>query len=160
MLTRIFKLSILLVNLSICACTVSVSRDSVFYSSTATVRQTITINDNEAITIRCYCPQYTVRRESDSDSITLVVRGTYSIEGYHGSRQDAGAKPIASSDLEFQSSEADNVLTLESPEWIYLHHTLLIDELEIIVPFVLKVHVDQLSFDELVGRDIQKHDKK
>jgi len=88
------------------------------------------------------------------------VRGTYSIEGYHGSRQDAGAKPIASSDFEFQSSETNNVLTLESPEWTYLHHTLLIDELEIIVPFVLKVHVDQFSFDELEGRDIQKHDKK
>jgi len=49
----------------------------------------------------------------------------------------------------------DNVAILESPEWIYIHHSLLIDELEVKVPFDLKFKVDQLSFDELENRNIK-----
>ena len=120
------------------------------YNDTAKEVQTIDIGDAASVTIRCYCQSHRVENHFESRPLVLDITGTYSIGGYHGSAEDAGAKPIPAKALQFSVSREGSVLLLESPEWEYIHHSFLIDDL--VVRSALPVHFEHLTYRQLYDR--------
>ena len=48
--------------------------------------------------------------------------------------ENAGAHDLSASDLAFGVSRTNGTVMLSSPEWIYMHHSLLIGQLTVTVP--------------------------
>lgn len=75
-----------------------------------------------------------VVQRGDTAEVILIIAGRYSIAGFHGSRARANARDLTGPELAFTVSRAPNTLILSSPEWTYIHHSLLIERLTITLP--------------------------
>src|SRR5215203_7333045 len=63
------------------------------YTDTAREVQAVEYGDAASVTIRCYCQSHRVEVDFKARNLTLDIKGTYSIGGYHGSAKDAGVRP-------------------------------------------------------------------
>jgi hypothetical protein len=121
------------------------------FTDKANQTQSIDIGDAGAATIRCYCQSHRVEMDFKAREITLEIAGTYSIGGYHGSAEDAGARPIPEKALHFSFRREGQVVILESPEWEYIHHSFLIDDLVVRSP--IPVHFEHFAYEQLENRN-------
>ena len=82
------------------------------------------------------------------------ISGTmdYRIQGYYGSREDAGVGPVPAASMVFDQDRSDSTLTLRSREWLYIHHSMLYATLTLYVPDGVEVIVRPYSHDELTDR--------
>jgi hypothetical protein len=120
------------------------------YTDTAREVQAVEYGDATAVTIRCYCQSHRVVVDFKARNVSLDIKGTYSIGGYHGSAEDAGVRPIPAKALHFSSRREGSVLVLDSPEWEYIHHSFLVDN--VIVTSSLPVHFEHLTYEQLYDR--------
>ena len=128
--------------------------ESISYLSSDTYKQKVSTKDISSITIQCYCSTYSVVRKYDTKDLTLNIWGTFSIGGYQGFVEDAGAAPLKPEQLSFAVSNDNGSLTLSSPEWSQIHHALLIDKLEVHAPLGgMHIKVEQLKYTDLEGRN-------
>jgi hypothetical protein len=148
------RATIVLLLLPLSACTLPVL-DGVNYSSSASLTQKIPVKNAKTITIKCYCRSYTVIRNYEYKDIRLKIDGTFSIAGYHGSAEDAGAVPLKPEGLAFKVSRKHDSLTLKSPEWVYIHHSLYLDKLVVLAPDDdgIQVNVEQQGIGELTNNN-------
>ncbi len=131
----------------------SCSFRGIHYFSSASYSQKVPVGDVNTVTIRCYCPTYTVTREYERDDLLLDVSGDFSIVGYHGSAEDAGAQPLEPEELAFAVTKKEDSMVLDSKEWTYIHHAQLIDKLIVHAPADgVGIVVEQLEYGELEGR--------
>lgn len=122
------------------------------YKSSANLSQIVKVPDASRVVIACYCRSYTVARDWTAKDLVLNIAGTFEIDGYHGSLEYAGARPLAATALRFEETRSDRLVRLESPEWTVLHHSLVIDSLQLTAPGHMDVRVEPISMDELRGR--------
>lgn len=120
------------------------------FEDTASQKQVVELGDAGAAIIRCYCQSHRVKVDYSAKAITLRIMGTYSIGGYHGSKADAGAEPIPDGALHFSQERSENKIVLDSAEWQYIHHSLVIDSLEVTTP--VQVHFEHYTYEQLYGR--------
>ena len=82
------------------------------------------------------------------------ISGTmqYCIQGYHGSRKDAGVGPVPAASMVFDQDKSDSTLTLRSREWLFMHHSMLYATLTLYVPEGVEVVVRPYSYEELTDR--------
>lgn len=146
------RMAILLLLLPLSGCSTLILGD-VSYSSSASFTQKIPVENAKTITIRCYCRSYAVKRDGKYSDITLNIDGTFSIAGYHGSPEDAGAVPLKPESLAFKVDRKNNSLTISSTEWLYIHHALYVDKLVVLAPEDrLQIRVEQLNIGDLINR--------
>ena len=93
------------------------------YESTAQLEQRIPVEDAQSIVAKCHCPEL-ITRVGSGDVLVLEIEGKFSIVGYHGSREDAGAKPLSKNAIAFTVERENGILVLKSPEWRHIHHAL------------------------------------
>ena len=94
-----------------------------------------------------------VRRTADP-KVTVEGKGTFRIDGYHGSRKDAGAGAIGRSTMEFDSMRQGEVLRIFSRETVWIHHERLYDKLAVELPEGVTLVVRPYSHDELHTSEI------
>ena len=122
------------------------------FESKAHAEQRFIVTEGERVFLHCYCPFYSVRRERDAKELALSIGGRFVIQGYHGSPEDAGVRQISSKDLEFHKIRSENRLLLNSPERLFLHHALIVDEIQVVVPWNVELTVQQISRNQLEER--------
>ena len=123
--------------------------DQIFFVSHQSHRQVVPLSGESSVTVESWLREdkVEVRRGADGE-VTLDIAGTYSIAGYHGSREDAGAVDLREAQLAFRISRTAQTLTLTSPEWWYIHHTLSLDRLTITVPTSVTVTLARKQSDD------------
>lgn len=119
--------------------------EAIFYKSAASHEQTIDLEGVKTLRIECYCPYFAVNRVDQAKQATLALQGEFSIAGYHGSRENAGAKPLKPERLNFKMSQAGSVKTLRSPESRYIHHALVMTQVKLALPPRIALEVRQAA---------------
>jgi hypothetical protein len=76
----------------------------------------------------------------------------YRIQGYHGSRKDAGVGPVTPTAMVFDQERSGSTLTLRSREWRVIHHSMLYTKLTLYLPEGLQVIAEPYSYEELTER--------
>ena len=127
----------------------------IFYSSSTSHQQTVDLKGIKQISIQCYCPSYAVIREHNRADLLLEIEGNFSISGYHGSRQNAGASRLLPDEIAFTVKTFTKGMILQSREQTYIHHATIIEKLVIRAPTEIMLQVQQLSYEELEGRQLQ-----
>jgi len=122
------------------------------FSVSGETTQTIKVDEDVSVTIRCFCENRTITRTSSNSEIKLVIMGTHGSGGYHGEQYKP--KSIAPGLLKFVEKRANRNLILESREYTYIHHAYIIDALEIIAPADTVINISPISRDELEGRTV------
>lgn len=120
------------------------------FSVSGVTTQYISIDNTGPIIIRCYCQKRSITRHSENAKLTLVIAGTHSSVGYHGTQDKPDV--IAPQLLRFAERREGNSLILESKEYTYIHHAFIIDDLQITAPAGIKVIVEPISYSTLEGR--------
>ncbi len=123
-----------------------------FHNAKNSLKQRVALTGYRSVNVVCYCETYSVRRDDNATSLQLEVFGSYSIAGYHGSKESAGLRPLDPQQLRFSESKTIESITLTSSEWSFIHHAVLIEKLEIVAPPGILVGVRQLSIDDLPRR--------
>ena len=127
---------VLLVALSLLAYGVALARGGpLFFESKQSYRQVILLASEITVIIETSLAQehVDVRRGGDGE-VVLDIAGQYTIAGYHGSRESAGARELTGPELAFGIRRTPETLILSSPEWWHIHHTLALDHLTITLP--------------------------
>ena len=124
----------------------------VFYESKAALVQPIDLGESRRVIIECYCSKRRITTLAANQGAYVKLRGIYAISGYHGSPEDAGATPIRSEQLRFSPKRTGAELTLSSPEWAYLHHSMHITSIDVHVPAGVIVTFNVLTHANLEGR--------
>lgn len=127
----------------------------IHFADTATQVQRVPLGKARKVVIECYCPNTEVKYFGARDEILLRITGTYSIGGYHGSREDAGAVPIPRGGLHFQSQESGGVLRLASREFRYIHHSLRLLSVTVRAPDGVEVVFEKLSREQVDERKLR-----
>ena len=125
----------------------------IFFQSKQSFRQAVSLEREREVVVECTLPEERVQVQRAAErKVVLQMSGRFSIAGYHGSREDAGVREIAGDELAFRVSRAKEQITLASPEWAYIHHALLIDQLTITLPTSTTLKYVRIPDDELEGR--------
>jgi hypothetical protein len=125
----------------------------VFFESKQSYRQAIELMRETEVVVESSMPEAKVIVQRGIDrQVILDITGRFSIAGYHGSRQNAGARDLAGPELAFRVSRTTGTLMLSSPEWTFIHHALLIDHLTIALPESITLKIRRLTGDELEDR--------
>jgi hypothetical protein len=128
--------------------------EQIFFESSQSYRQTVPLMGETEIVVESSLPDSSVVvRRGGSSNVTLDVTGRYSITGYYGLRENAGVQELAGPELAFRIARGPIRLSLSSPEWIWLHHDLFVEQLTITVPDDVLVTLRRLLVpDDLYGR--------
>jgi hypothetical protein len=125
----------------------------IHFDDTATQVQRVPLGQSRRVVIECFCPVTAVKHFGARDEITLTITGRYSISGYHGSREDAGAEPIPRGGLHFRKQESGGSLRLVSSEFHYIHHSMYLSEVNVRAPEGVEVVFDKQSLDQIEERN-------
>jgi hypothetical protein len=127
----------------------------IHFMDTATQVQRVRLGNAHKVVIECFCPVREVTYFGARDELTLRITGAYSISGYHGSREDAGAVSIPRGALHLVRREEGAVLRLLSREYHYIHHTLKLPKVRVRAPEGVEVVFEPVSEEQLDGRDVR-----
>jgi hypothetical protein len=123
----------------------------VFFESRQSYRQAIQLMTESEVVVESSLPEAKVVVQRGVDrQVILDITGRFSIAGYQGSREKAGALDLSGPELAFGVSRSTGTLTLSSPEWTYIHHGLLLDHLTIALPESIALRIRRI--DQLEGR--------
>ena len=122
------------------------------FSVSGETTQTVEVDEDVSVTIRCFCENRKITRTSSEGFIVLIIRGTHGSVGYHGEQHKP--ESISPNLLEFVEKRSNANLVLESREYTYTHHAYIVDELEIIAPTDATIIVSPVSQNELEGRTV------
>lgn len=125
------------------------------FSDIATQVQRVPLGNYSKLIIECFCPGKVIKSFGSRDEVTLRITGRFSISGYHGSREDAGAEPIKPGELYFLRQEKDGVLRLVSREFRYIHHRLVLTRIEVRAPKGVEVQFVDIAESNLDGRRLE-----
>ncbi len=122
------------------------------FSVSGTTVQAISIEDNQLVTIRCFCPNISVKRDTIENILSLKITGTHGSGGYHGDQ----VKPESISEnlLRFVEKLNTSELILESHEYTYIHHAFIIHMLEISAPSNAEIRIEVISDEDLHDRTV------
>ena len=120
------------------------------YSITESHIQNIDNTNIQSVYLYCYCENGVNRHESEDAQIKLSMIATKDSVGYHGDQKAPKNIPVQL--MDFKQTINGSELTLESREYIYIHHGFFVDKLDIFVPKNVKLHVTKISDLELNGR--------
>ena len=123
------------------------------FAVTGKITQSITIENDLPVVIRCYCENRTINKNPNENILELKITGTHASVGYHGEQE----KPefISPGLLRFVEKRNSEGLILESREYTYIHHAYIINSLQISAPAETEVRVMPLSLEELEGRTVE-----
>jgi len=125
----------------------------VFFESTQSHRQAVPLMGETEVVLESSLPSANVViQHGGAANVTLDMTARYSIAGYHGSRENAGARELSGPELAFRISRSADTLTLSSPEWTYIHHALLIKQLTVTLPEAIALKLRRLLSRDLEGR--------
>ena len=122
------------------------------FSVSGTTEQTIPIEDKQLVTIRCFCPNISVKRDVFENILSLKITGTHGSGGYHG--EQVKPESISENLLRFAEKLSANELVLESHEYTYIHHAFIIHLLEISAPSNAVIRIEIISDEDLHDRTI------
>lgn len=122
------------------------------YAVTGSVEKSIDLEGVQTVQIYCYCESEFTRTESFDDKLTLKVIGTERSVGYHGPQETPNE--VSDAMLNFKETRIGSTLKLESHEYFFIHHSYLIDHLEISAPARIEIRLNQLEYNKLQGRNI------
>jgi hypothetical protein len=114
--------------------------------------QRVKLDGARRVILECYCRRRKIAiiRPLAGEPMTLRIDGLYNINGYHGTREDAGARPIPPEALHFTRTDEDGVIRMRSTEWRFMHHKLVVESLRVEVPSGVMVQFALLT-DEALG---------
>jgi hypothetical protein len=139
-------------NLSVCGLA-QPGHAQVFLEWSQSYHQAIQLTTETEVVVESSMPEAKVVVQRGIDrQVILDITGRFSIAGYQGSREKAGARDLSGPELAFSVSRSTGTLTLSSPEWTYIHHALLLDHLTITLPESITLQIRRISSDQLEGR--------
>lgn len=128
------------------------------FDISGTHHQSIQLDGANSINIECYCPIREVQTSNSGNTIRLSIEARYSSAGYHGKQTiPTSIKP---EQMQFQVAYSKNTLKLISQEWAFMHHSLEIEQLKVIVPETISVNFIDLSYGDLEGRKSKLSDSQ
>ncbi|HJU39671.1 MAG TPA: hypothetical protein VJ724_08875 [Tahibacter sp.] len=130
-------------------CAVRASDD---FDVSTTITQNVALRGLKSVVVRCYCPKRDIRHDAKHDDLRLQIHGNYSSVGYHGNQEKPTSVPREQ--LAFVEQWGANSLTLVSHEQTYIHHALIVVDLDIEAPAGVDVRIEPIPADELEGRRI------
>jgi hypothetical protein len=109
--------------------------EQIFFESTQSHRQTVQLmGELEVVVESSLADPSVIVQRGDVSEVVLDITGSYRVTGYYGFREHAGVRELAGPELAFRTERGPNTLELSSPEWIWLHHDLLIVRLTVTIP--------------------------
>jgi hypothetical protein len=127
--------------LAAAAFSVSCSSD---YSVEDSITQTIPAANINLLIIECTCTDTVRIKEGEDDVIVARISGELSSVGYHGDQ--TAPDEIGEKMLSFKVRVNGDTLHLISKEWSHIHHTFLIEKLELEIPRHLKYELVNVSW--------------
>lgn len=122
------------------------------YSITESHSQTIDLTNIDTVYLYCHCKDGVNRHNTEKAEIVLEFSATKDSVGYHGSQIVPTNIPVEL--LNFKQTIKGNELTLDSREYIYIHHGFFVDELNLSAPKGMKVYVGKIAYHELDRRRV------
>lgn len=115
--------------------------------------QAVPIKGAKHLIIECYCENEVVIEKTKNTDVTIEVSGILKSEGYHGEQN----KPdnIEVKTLSFIPEKKGDTLKIISREWVFMHHSYLIDKLKITVPESMSYKIEKIAGNTLEGRKIE-----
>lgn len=135
-------------SLLILFCCVSCNQNN--YVVTESLKQSIDIKNPKYLIVECYCKNGVDILKSKENKITVDVTGTLISEGYHG--KQTKPKDIGKETLSFKSEYKNDTLRIISNEWTLHHHSYLIEELRVSIPYNLEYQIVKIKGAQLEGR--------
>ena len=123
------------------------------YSISDTLKQTIAVNNAKYLIIECYCENGIEIKKTKEAHISIEVKGKLASIGYHGEQEKP--KKIGKETLSFKSELKNDTLKLTSKEWIFMHHSYLIETVKFYLPDGIEHEVVKMESGELQGRKIE-----
>jgi hypothetical protein len=120
------------------------------YSIEDSMTQTIPAANIKFLIMECTCADSVRIKEGKNDIIVAKITGEESSVGYHGDQ--TAPDEIGEKMLSFKVRINGDTLRLISKEWAYIHHSFLIEELELEIPPGLKYEFVKVTWDELHRR--------
>jgi hypothetical protein len=120
------------------------------YSIEGSMTQTVNVENIDYLVIECYCDKGVDITESPTNTIRIDVKGSSTSVGYHGEQKTPNN--IGEQTLSFKTEVKNHTLRLVSKEWKYIHHSYLINELDIQIPKKIKYEIVKIPERQLVGK--------
>jgi hypothetical protein len=122
------------------------------YSVEDSITQTIPVTNINYLVIECTCTDSVQIKEGKNDVIVAKITGEVSSVGYHGDQTTPDE--IGEKMLSFKVRITADTLRLISKEWQHIHHSFLIEELELEIPRGVKYEFVKVTWDELNDRKV------
>ena len=123
------------------------------YSVTDSLTQAIDIKKVRYLIIECYCNNGVKVVKTNDENITINVKGKLESLGYHGEQKTP--KEIGKETLSFKTELKNDTLKLISKEWIFIHHSYLIEKIKIEIPDDVEYEIKKIKYEKLEGREIK-----
>ena len=127
----------------------SAGHKAVFYRASATYSVPLDVSRVDRIVVRSSLRQEQLNVLSSRAEGRVSGTMEYSIQGYHGTRKDAGVRPVPPSATVFDQERAGATLTLTSREWVHIHHSMLHTKVTIFIPAGVVVVAQPYSYADL-----------
>lgn len=122
------------------------------YEVEGSITQTISATDIQYLTIECYCQDGIQVTTTDDTIITAKIDAVLKSVGFHGDQ--TAPEEIGEKMLSFKTEIKGDTLRLVSKEWTYIHHSYLIEELELEIPERVIYSVDTIHWRDLKDRKV------
>ena len=119
--------------------------------------QFVPLTQAGAVVVRCHCPRRSVVTGKRTDRLEIHTEGVMSSYGYHGTQTRPDEVPADA--LRFHVDVQPGVVVLESREWTYSHHAMLLGEVRIIAPVGRDVRFEPIASGDLEGREVRGEDE-
>ncbi|MCL5246242.1 hypothetical protein M4I21_10515 [Cellulophaga sp. 20_2_10] len=116
------------------------------------ITQKLEAKNKKLLIIECYCDNGVTVKKTDDTLVIIKVKGNLSSLRYHG-RQTA-PKKIDTETLAFKVVETNDTLTIISKEWTRVHHSYVIQDLQISIPKHMTYELKKIAGVNLEGRKI------
>jgi len=123
------------------------------YSITQKHSQSCSSSNINFVELHCYCPDGVIASKSSGNDIILQMKGINESVGYHGKQEVP--KEIGTLALDFKSEIRNDTLLLISKEWMFIHHSFIIRNLELQLPEHVSYRHVRIPGNELEGRGQQ-----
>ena len=113
-------------------------------------REVIKLGDVREVVVKCFCPNFSIERHDNSAELVVSTKSEQGSTGYHGEQTKPAS--MAKSVLTFEASRSGEKLTLESREYLVMHHFGYLKDVVIIAPHDVKIRYENIGNAELRDR--------
>lgn len=117
-----------------------------------TLRQRVPLSGAAEIVIQCYCPERHIVQQEKGDAVVLDVAGRYGSGGYHGTQDKPRRMP--SQMLSFATKRDGNRAVLQSREFTFMHHALVLTRVTVLAPPGVEVRFEAIPREALYDRNV------